>query len=227
MARSSPISCLGLPAVWPHRARQRQRRVEAVGTGDDAHRVADLSDWYDTASGNAVLQFQVKDASNNVSWKNLPVGFTEIERAADDSYAVYRLGEVDDVENGIAEKLEAMKVAAVPGHHVKAGDSTFTHEFTGTFRLLFKHSLPADTAIASSVDVTGLMMERTSNGDYGRYDNKADITYGKRLWSVNPDGYNQPKETTKAVKATFIPVDPAPIDQAKVFSMYDAPVGPM
>lgn len=191
------------------------------GTGDDAHRVADLSDWYDTASGNAVLQFQVKDASNNVSWKNLPVGFTEIERAADDSYAVYRLGEVDDVENGIAEKLEAMKVAAVPGHHVKAGDSAFTHEFTGTFRLLFKHSLPADTAIASSVDVTGLMMERTSNGDYGRYDNKADITYGKRLWSVNPDGYNQPKETTKAVKATFIPVDPAPIDQAKVFSMYD------
>ena len=38
---------------------------------------------------------------------------------------------------------------------------------------------------------------------------------------MNPDGYNQPKETTKAVKATFIPVDPAPIDQAKVFSMYD------
>ena len=42
------------------------------GTGDDAHRVADLSDWYDTASGNAVLQFQVKDASNNVSWKTCP-----------------------------------------------------------------------------------------------------------------------------------------------------------
>ncbi|MCI8425555.1 MAG: hypothetical protein HFJ72_07855, partial [Adlercreutzia sp.] len=191
-----------------------------VGEGDEARRHPALSDWYDTASGNAVLQFQVKDASGNVSWKNLTTGLTEIERAADDSYAVYRLGEVDTVEGGIAEMLEAAGVAAVPGKKYAAGKKPAL-EFTGVFRLLFNHALPADTVIASSVDVTGLMMERSSNGANNWYDNKADITYGKRLWSVSPDGYTQPKVVTPAATATFKPVDPAPIEVARVFSMYD------
>ncbi len=39
---------------------------QMVGEGDEAHRSAALSDWYDTTKNNGVIQFQVKDKSNNV-----------------------------------------------------------------------------------------------------------------------------------------------------------------
>ena len=70
------------------------------------------------------------------------------------------------------------------------------------------------------------MMEATSDGANGYYDNKADLTYGERLWTpsgVGPDygSFSQPKKTTEAAKATFRQVQTNPLITAKVFSMYD------
>ncbi len=193
-----------------------QSRTE--GEGDDEHPVADIADWYDVSQGNAVLEFEVKNSSGATSWRAAPAAFAEIERGPNDAYAVYRLGSVERAADGIAEMLEKAGVAAVPGRRYTSPPA---YTFTGHFRLKFKNHLPAKTAITSSLSVTGLMMERASNGANGWYDNQADITYGKRLWVVNPDHYTQNRETTVAAKSTFVPVDPAPQNTAKVFSMYD------
>ena len=189
-----------------------------VGEGDEAHTVADISDWFDTSQGAAMLEFEVTDSSGNTSWRAAPAAFAKIGGADDGSYAEYRIGSVEHAADGIAEMLEAQGVAAVPG---RRHASIPAYTFTGHFRLKFNKQLPPQTDIAASLSVTGLMMERASNGANGWYDNQADITYGRRLFVAMNNAYVQPRETTAAAKATFVPVDPVPQTTAKVFSMYD------
>ena len=113
--------------------------------------------------------------------------------------------------------LVAKGIADGPGRSHSAGTPTFT----GAFRLLFKKTIPAKTTIPVSMDVTGLMMERQSNGTNGWYDNKAEIAYGKKLWDSGTNTYSITAATQAAPKATFQPVDPSPQATAKVFSEFD------
>ena len=206
-----------------------------------------LSDWYDTTDGTQanvteggsaqqktnVVQFQTTDMSGkNPQWVSLTLP-QKVEEGTgpDGKYVLYRLGDDERASQGIAEMLEAQGIAAVPGRRYEAGAAP-TRKFTGLFRVLFKHTLPQPAAgestmrIASSVDVHGVMMEATSDGANDYYDNKADLTYGERLWTpsgVGPDygSFSQPKKTTQAAKATFRQVQTNPLITAKVFSMYD------
>lgn len=180
------------------------------------HQSAALKDWFDMTG--TVVEFEVRDATGKSQWMGLSVP-VEIERAADDSSATYRLGSVEHAADGIAELLEAKGVAAVPGRRYSGAKPSLT--FTGAFRILLKKVIPTKAAIPVSVDVTGLMMERQSNGKNNYYDNKAEIAYGKKLWDSGTNKYTVTPTTKPSPTATFRPKDPQPQAVAKVFSKFD------